>query len=255
MDGLLAQLLPIALVGAISPLPIVITISLLPSPRGLAKGICFGLALTGVFAAVGVVTLAGAGTNAGATDTGSAVTGTIVAVLGAVLIVIALKLLFEAPDPDAPPPKFMARLDSMSPAGAAGFGALIAVINVKQLGIYAVGLAQIVDADVSAGEGWLALIVLLVVIQAGVIAVLLTYVLGEGVGNPRARRVPGLVDREQPRDLDRAWPRRRRGIRGQGRDPDRLIADRDPAPFDFVVNSTFLIGSRLLHRRPERFHA
>jgi hypothetical protein len=44
-------------------------------------------------------------------------------------------------------------------------GLVLAVINVKQLGIYVGGVAQIVAADVSTVDGWVALVILLIVIQ------------------------------------------------------------------------------------------
>jgi Sap, sulfolipid-1-addressing protein len=176
MSGLLVQLIPAALVGALAPLPITMVITLLMSDRGLAKALGFGLALVGVFAIVGAIALASAGTNAGETDTGSAVTGTIVAVLGALLLLTAVKHLLDAPDPDAPPPKFMTKLDTMGPPAAAVLGAVIALVNFKQLGIYLGGVSQIVAAEVSTGQSWVALVVLLVVIQAGVIGAIGTYV-------------------------------------------------------------------------------
>jgi Sap, sulfolipid-1-addressing protein len=177
MGSLLSQLIPTAIVGAIAPLPITVAITLLMSKRGLAKALGFAVAMTAVFAVIGVITLSTASVDAGSSEKGSAITGTIVAVLGAVLLLIAVKQLLRAPDPDAPPPRFMTKLDTMSPPGAAVFGAIIALINVKQLGIYVAGVSQIVNADVSTGQGWIALAVLLVVIELGVIAPILTYVL------------------------------------------------------------------------------
>ena len=130
-----------------------------------------------MFAVVGVIALTTAGTNAGSSDTGSAVPGTIIAVLGGVLLVVAIKHLVNAPDPDAPPPKFTTKLDTMSPVGAAGLGVILGLINFKQLGIYVACISQILAADISTAQAWVALIVLLVVIQIGVIGSILVSVL------------------------------------------------------------------------------
>ena len=46
----------------------------------------------------------------------------------------------------------------------------MAVINVKQLAIYLAGVSLIVNADVSQAQRWIALVLLLVVIQLGVLA-------------------------------------------------------------------------------------
>lgn len=176
MAGLLSQLIPTAVVGAIAPLPVVIVITLLMSKGGLAKAIGFGSAILAVFAIIGAVTLATANVNAGSSDTGSAVTGTIIATLGVVLLVTALKQIVDAPDPDGAPPKLIAKLDTMSVVGATGLGIIIALINFKQLGIYVAGVAQIVNANVSKTQGWIALIILLVVVQIGVLGPIVVYV-------------------------------------------------------------------------------
>ena len=172
MGGLLVQLLPTAILGALSPLPILIVVSLLMSKGGRVKAMGFGAALIAVFAVIGVIALTSSPAGSGSTDTGSAVTGTIIAVLGVLFLVIAVKQWVGAPDPDAPPPKFMAALDSMSAGKAIVLGLIIAVINVKQLGIFIGGVVQIVASDVSTAQRWIALVVLLVIVQIGVIAVI-----------------------------------------------------------------------------------
>jgi len=187
VGGLLSQLIPTAIVGAIAPLPILIVITLLMSRGGLAKAIGFGAALLVVFAVIGAISLATAGVNAGSNDKGSAITGTIIATLGVVLLITAVKQIVDAPDPDAGPPKFMAKLDTMSVAAATGFGALVALINFKQLGIYVAGVSQIVKADVSKAQGWVALATLLVIMQIGVIGPIVAYL----VARERATRVLG----------------------------------------------------------------
>lgn len=175
MTGLLSRLIPTAIVGALAPVPIIIIISLLISKRGMAKAVGFGLAMTGTLAVVGAIVLATASSNAGSTGHGSAVTGTILAAASIVFLLIAIKQLLTTPDPDAPLPKFMSRLDDMSPAAAAVFGVIIEVINLKQIGIYLGGVKLIVNAHVTPAEGWVALAILLVVIQLGVIVPLAGY--------------------------------------------------------------------------------
>ena len=175
MADLLTKLIPTALVGALNVVPITVVVTLLMAKGGLARAIAFGIGQIVALAVIGVIALATASTNAGSTDTGSAVTGTIIAVLGALLLVLAVKQLLGAPDPDAPPPKYMAKLEGMSVPTALGIGLVLALINVKQLGIYAAGLAEIAEADVSAAQGWVALVILLVLIETGVIVPVLAY--------------------------------------------------------------------------------
>jgi cytochrome c biogenesis protein CcdA len=175
MDALLAQLLPLALLGALAPLPILISLSLLMSQGGLATAVAFDAALAGVFALIGTVSLVSSGRHASASDEGSAVTGTVIAVLGVLFIVIAVKQLLRVPDPDAPPPKFMTVLDTMSVARAAIFGVILGFINVKQLGIFVGGVAQIVHADVSRGQQWVAMVLFLAAFQVGVVVPVVLY--------------------------------------------------------------------------------
>jgi hypothetical protein len=77
VGSLLSQLLPTAVVGAVAPLPITVVITLLMSEGGLAKALGFAAALIGAFAAIGAVTLATANTNAGSSEKGGAITGTL----------------------------------------------------------------------------------------------------------------------------------------------------------------------------------
>jgi Sap, sulfolipid-1-addressing protein len=167
MGSLLGPLIPAALVAALAPLPITIVVTSLVSKGGVAKALGFAGALVAVFAVIGVITLTTSSAAGSTSSKGSAVTGTILAVLGVLFLLIAVKQLLNAPDPDAAPPKFMTALDTMSVARATVFGAILALINVKQLGIYVGGLAQIVHADVSSAARWVAFVILLVVVQIG----------------------------------------------------------------------------------------
>jgi Sap-like sulfolipid-1-addressing protein len=176
MADLLTKLIPTALAGAINVVPITIVVTLLMAKGGLARAIAFGIGQLGSLVAIGGIALATASTNAGSTDTGSAVTGTVIAMVGGLLLILALKQLLGAPDPDAPPPAYMAKLESMSVSGALVTGLVLGLVNVKQLGIYVAGIAEIVEADVSAAQGWVALAILFLLIQIGVIAPILAYV-------------------------------------------------------------------------------
>jgi Sap, sulfolipid-1-addressing protein len=180
MAALLAQLIPTALVGAVNVVPVTVVATLLMARGGLPRAIAFGIGQIGTFAVIGVIALVTASTNAGSSESGSAVAATIIAVVGAILLVFAVKQLLGAPDPDAPPPAYIAKLETMSVGAALLTGVGLALINVKQLGIYAAGAAEIVEADVSATQGWIALAILLALIQTGVIVPILAYLFARG---------------------------------------------------------------------------
>jgi cytochrome c biogenesis protein CcdA len=193
MDGLLAQLIPVAVAGALTPLPFMVVVTLLMSKRGLAKAACFAAAMLTVFTVIGVITLTTSGTQDGSGRTGSAVTGTIIAVLGVLFVLFAVKQWLNAPDPDAPPPKFMTALETMTVGRATVFGAILALINIKQLGIFVGGVAQIVHADVSATHGLVALAVFLFLLQIGVIAPLVAFVAARDWAMRNFHRVLGWL--------------------------------------------------------------
>jgi cytochrome c biogenesis protein CcdA len=177
VTDLLAKLIPTAVAGAINVVPITVVATLLATRGGVAKATGFAVGLIGTFAIIGAIALATVSPDAGSSDTGSAVTGTIVATLGVLLLLFAVKQLLGAPDPDAPPPGYMAKLESMSVSGALVTGVVLGALNIKQVAIYVGGIAEIVDADVSSGEGWVALALLLVLIQLGVILPILAFLL------------------------------------------------------------------------------
>ena len=195
MGSLLWQLIPVALFGAIAPLPITVAVTLLISKGGVAKATGFAAGLVGVLAVIGVVALITSGDSGGSSSTGSAVTGTIIAVLGVLFVLMAVKLLLNAPDPDAPPPKFMTALDTMSVGRATLFGAILALINFKQLGIYIGGVAQIVDADISSTQQWVALVVLIVVLQIGIIAPIVVYLVAREWASRQLLKFQGWLAR------------------------------------------------------------
>jgi hypothetical protein len=89
MGSLLEQLIPLAIAGALAPVPITIVVTLLMSKGGLAKADCFGAAMVAVFAVIGAITLTTSSGHDGSSSKGSAVTGTITAVLGVLFVLIS----------------------------------------------------------------------------------------------------------------------------------------------------------------------
>ena len=86
----------------------------------VAQGVVFGLIFSG---------------GQGATDTGSEgaswIVSTLLTVLGILLLISFYKALTGEDDPDAPPPKWMAMLDTMTPLLAFGVGAGLLLIGAK----------------------------------------------------------------------------------------------------------------------------
>ncbi|MGK9148504.1 GAP family protein [Plantibacter flavus] len=136
--GDLGQLLPLAVGSIISPLPIVAIVAILLSPRGRANGVGFAATTTAVgFAVTVIAALTTTGAGAGHSDGDD----TVVLVLTSVLLVGFLVLAWlswrSRPRAGAEPvtPSWLAAVDSLTPAKAAGLGALMAATNTKNIPI------------------------------------------------------------------------------------------------------------------------
>lgn len=136
MTATLIALLPMIIGSAVVPMQIIMLLLMLTSEKqGLAKAIAFVLGMTAVRLAQGVIfglVLTG---GAGATDTGSEgsswIVSTLLTVLGILLLISFYRALTGEEDPDAPPPKWMAMLDTMTPLMAFAIGAGLLLIGAK----------------------------------------------------------------------------------------------------------------------------
>ncbi len=136
MGTLLISLLPLIIGSAVVPVQIIIDILLLKSPKqGLLKasayvggmttlrllqGLIFGLVLTNSTAA---------STNEASGK--SPIVLTLLLILGIFLLITAYRLWRKEDDPDAPPPKWLAMIDGLTPIKAFGIGFGLLLIGAK----------------------------------------------------------------------------------------------------------------------------
>jgi threonine/homoserine/homoserine lactone efflux protein len=170
MNDLLTKLIPAIVLGAASPVPLAILATLLMTEHGLKKGVAFTIGVFAYFAVVGSIVLAVQGTGVSSNSGGPKAFDYVTIVLGAILILFALRKLLAPPKAEAGPPKYLARAENLSVGASAGFGVFIALINFKQIAIYLAGLSQITESSVGTLESWIALAVLTVGIQLGLFA-------------------------------------------------------------------------------------
>ncbi len=135
MNPTLASLLPFIIGSAVVPLQIIVVTLLLTSERrGPLKAIAFVLGMTVARLAQGVlfgwVLTGGSGDP---TDAGSAsvVKATALTVLGILLLITVYKKWAKEPDPDAPPPKWLAMIEGLTPVRALLVGAGFVLIAPK----------------------------------------------------------------------------------------------------------------------------
>lgn len=188
----LTPLLPLAVGMAISPLPIVAVVAILLSARGrIAAPIYTATFFVITLAAIAVGAATSVGASAGSNGAGGRI---VVLVLGGVLTVgfsvMAVLSWRGRPKPGAAaaPPSWLAAMDAITPARAAGLGLLMAATNSKNLPLELKGGA-LIGASHSSPALTIALCVILAVV--GTITLIVPTLLGT-TGIPGA---VGVLDR------------------------------------------------------------
>ena len=170
MGGLWTSLLPLIIGSALVPIQIVITPMLLRGGR--ASAVAWVAGMTVVRLGQGILfglLLGGPGTGGGATGSTGAGTGVslLLLVLAIVFYVTAAKQVVAQPDEDAPPPRWMAMIDSVTPVKAFGLGAGLVLVGVK-FWVFTLGaIAAIGDAALGSG-GAIATYLLFVVLAESI---------------------------------------------------------------------------------------
>jgi threonine/homoserine/homoserine lactone efflux protein len=187
MGEAIGQMLPSAVGVAISPIPIVAVVLMLVSARGRVNGPAFLIGWWVGVAAVGAIMLVVAG-GADATEEGEPATwvSVLVLVLGLLLFLVAAKQWRGRPHEGeaAEAPKWMSALDRFTPPKAAGAGVLLSGLNPKNLLLTVAGAAAIAQADISASQEAVALVVFVLIASIGVAVPLVIYfALGDRAGS------------------------------------------------------------------------
>ena len=135
--------LAIASGGLLSVGPVLITLLLLSTQRGLFKGCLFLAGYTAGYLAIGFITLVLGQRLAGvgAIDT---VIGVVMLVFGTLFLVFAIRNLRKVlAGESGEPPRLFASFDRMKPGKALAIGALITAINVKNLLIFTSAVGEL----------------------------------------------------------------------------------------------------------------
>ncbi len=136
MGTAVGEILPLAVGIAISPIPIIAAILMLLSPQ--AKGTSVGFLIgwvAGVVTAVVLFTLLSSVLPEDSGEGSAPVAGVIKIVLGALLLLLAVRQWRSRPEPGetAALPKWMSAIDSMTFGKALGLGFLLSAVNPKNL--------------------------------------------------------------------------------------------------------------------------
>lgn len=173
MGGVIGEILPLALGVAISPMPVIAAILMLLSPKARTTGVGFLAGwVTGIVVAVAAFTVLASALPEEDPSDSKPVQGALELVLGALLILLAVKQWRGRPSGEVTPelPKWMSAIDTLTPVKGLGLGVLLSALNPKNV-IMAAG-AGVVIGDGDLGTGQIAVvIVVFTVIAASTVAV------------------------------------------------------------------------------------
>ena len=197
MGSTVGEILPLAVGIAISPIPIIAAILMLLSPKakGTSLGFLFGW-LVGIIAAIVVFTLLSS-VLAQPADGPSTAAGVIKIVLGALLLLLAVKQWRSRPakGETAALPKWMAAIDSMTPAKALVLGVLLSAVNPKNLLMAASAGLVVGGAALSLGEQVAVIAVFTVIAASTVLVPVIAYLAASAkMAAPLERLRVWLVD-------------------------------------------------------------
>ena len=167
MRQAISEVLPYAIGVAISPVPIIAVILMLFSARARTNGPSFlvGWAL-GLGIVVTVAYLIADASDVATDSSASDGSSTVQVVLGAVLLVLALRNWRKRPaaGEEAPTPKWMAAIDSFTPFKALGLAVLLSAVNPKNL-ILSIGAAtSVAQTNRSTSDAVVALVAVLLLV-------------------------------------------------------------------------------------------
>lgn len=187
MGDVIPSLLPFVIGSAVVPLQIIVVILLLTGDKqGPLKAIAFVLGMTlsrlaqGVL--FGLVLTGGSGDPADAENAG-VVKATALLVLGILLLITAFKKWNKEPDPDAPPPPWLAKLEGLTPLRALLVGAAFVLVAPK-LWVFVLGaISTIGDAQLGQSAAvWAFLLFILLAQSLLIIPILLRLVMPRRAG-------------------------------------------------------------------------
>ncbi|MGZ4638771.1 MAG: GAP family protein [Actinomycetes bacterium] len=148
---MLAEVAPFAVATALSPLPLVVLLVVLVTPRAVPNGFAFAAGWAGALVLVGGLTLSLAGSRAGL-DEGSLGVAALEVVVGLAVLMLAGRQWARRLPVGSPPavPGWLQVADTWRSGRAFGMGALLVVANPKNLAL-AIAAAGAV-ATTSAGS-------------------------------------------------------------------------------------------------------
>ena len=183
MGQAIGNILPFAVVVAISPIPIIAMVLMLATPRARANGPAFALGWIAGLSVLGAIVLVLTTGNA-TQDSGAPATwvSVLTLVFGVVFLVLAVRTWLGRPKAgqEAEMPKWMGTVDAFTAGRSLGAGVVLSAVNPKNLVLTVTAGLTIAEAGISDGQEVVALAVFVLIASLGVLALLGIYlVMGE----------------------------------------------------------------------------
>ena len=177
----ISEVLPFAIGVAIVPIPIIAVILILFSDQARVNGPVFLLGwVSGLAAAFSLVYAIAHSTGAATDTTASDSVSWLTIALGALLLLLALRVWRKRPAPDATPeqPKWLAGIGAIRPGKALGLGVVLSSANPKNLILVVGAAAGLAQLGVSTGDAVVSLIAFVLVGSITVAAPVGYYLVG-----------------------------------------------------------------------------
>ena len=180
MGDVIGDILPLALGVMISPIPIIAAILMLLSPKAKRTSVGFLLGwVAGIVVVLTVFILLASVIPQTDADQPQPVAGVIKIVLGALMLLLAVKQWRSRPEPgeEAALPSWMSAIDQLTPAKSLGLGFLLSAVNPKNL-LMAAGAGVVIgSAQLATGDLVVAVVVFTVIAAASVAVPVIGYLL------------------------------------------------------------------------------
>lgn len=199
MGAAIGEILPLALGIAISPIPIIAAILMLLSPKARVTSVGFLLGwVIGIVVATTVFTLLASTIPADDPDASKPVQGVIQLVLGALLLLLAIRNWRSRPKAgaEAPLPKWMQAIDSFTFVKAFGLAFLLSALNPKNLLMAAAGGTAIGGAALPGAEVTLVIAIFTVLAASTVLVPVVGYLIAANRLGPALEAMRGWLQKE-----------------------------------------------------------
>lgn len=168
MGGISAEVVPLAVATAVSPLPLVVLLVVLLTPRAVPNGLALVAGWAMALLVVGAVTVMLVGSGAGLDERGTVVS-TLEVLVGLVLLLLAARQWSRRPrgGAEAIVPRWLIVADQSTPLRAFAMGAVLVMANPKNLALAVAAAGAVAGASTESGTRAWALVLFAALGTAG----------------------------------------------------------------------------------------